>query len=312
MRSRWLDVRGREAPRGSRPADGSVKPPSQGVRSCVVCSCRGADPPTDLAGRTRTSSPCSPPWRCLSYRPSLRPRRASQSKLPPRAGRPRSSAPDGSTAADGRLIVETDNFIEAGTTPDPNPPLRVGFVGQCPDGTFSWGFVQAAPTQFDPDLKNVSVSGTFANVRDNRGGLHTVSVDAGWTGTGPIMTTVNGPGSKRKERSATATATIVFDGNDARQRRRQLPVPRAVHPRRYGEVARGPRPSSVPGRERQPKRASLGVLADGRCVARMDDAAAERLDLLQRGGQIVHREVGQGEGVAGPTTPRMEPNRRGR
>jgi hypothetical protein len=121
--------------------------------------------------------------------------------------------PDGSTAADGRLIVETDNFIEAGTTRDPNPPLRVGFVGQCPDGTFSWGFVQAAPTQFDPNLKNVSVSGTFANVRDNRGGLHTVSVDASWTGTGPVKTTVNGPGSKRKERSATATATIVFDGN---------------------------------------------------------------------------------------------------
>jgi len=121
--------------------------------------------------------------------------------------------PDGSTAADGRLIVETDNFIEAGTTPDPNPPLRLGFVGQCPDGTFSWGFVRAAPTQFDPDFKNVSVSGTFTNVRDNRGGLHTVSVGARWTGTGPIMTTVNGPGSKRKERSATATATIVFDGN---------------------------------------------------------------------------------------------------
>jgi hypothetical protein len=120
--------------------------------------------------------------------------------------------PDGSTAADGRLIVETDNFIEAGTTPDPNPPLRIGFVGQCPDGTFSWGFVQAASTQFDPDLKTVSVSGTFANVRDNRGGLHTVSVAGRWTGTGPITTTVNGPGSKRKERSATATATILFDG----------------------------------------------------------------------------------------------------
>jgi hypothetical protein len=120
--------------------------------------------------------------------------------------------PDGSTAADGRLIVETDNFIEAGTTRDPNPPLRVGFVGQCPDGTFSWGFVRPAPTQFDPNLKHVSVSGTFANVRDNRGGLHTVSVDAQWTGTGPIMTTVNGPGSKRKQRAATATATIVFDG----------------------------------------------------------------------------------------------------
>jgi hypothetical protein len=120
---------------------------------------------------------------------------------------------DGSTAADGRLIVETDNFIEAGTMPDPNPPLRVGFVGQCPDGTFSWGFVRAAPTRFDPDLKFVSVSGTFANVRDNRGGLHTVSVDASWTGTGSVTTTINGPGSKRKERLATATATIVFDGN---------------------------------------------------------------------------------------------------
>jgi hypothetical protein len=121
--------------------------------------------------------------------------------------------PDGTTADDGRLIVETDNFIEAGTTRDPNPPLRVGFAGQCPDGTFSWGFVRPAPTQFDPDLRNVRVSGTFANVPDNRGGLHTVSVDARWTGTGPITTTVNGPGSKRKQRSATATATIVFDGN---------------------------------------------------------------------------------------------------
>ena len=120
--------------------------------------------------------------------------------------------PDGTTAADGRLIVETDNFIEAGTTRDPNPPLRLGFVGQCPDGTFSWGFVQPAPTQFDQDLKNVSLSGTFTNVRDNRGGVHTVSVEALWTGTGPIITTVNGPGSKGKERSATATATIVFDG----------------------------------------------------------------------------------------------------
>jgi hypothetical protein len=120
--------------------------------------------------------------------------------------------PDGSTAADGRMIVETDNFIEAGTTPDPNPPLRVGFVGQCPDGTFSWGFVQPAPTRFDANLKTVRVSGTFTNVRDNRGGLHTVSVDASWTGTGSITTTVNGPGSKSKERAATATATIVFDG----------------------------------------------------------------------------------------------------
>ena len=133
--------------------------------------------------------------------------------------------PDGSTAADGRLIVETDNFIDAGTTPDPNPPLRVGFTGQCPDGTFNWGFVQPAPTQFDPNLKNVSLSGSFANVRDNRGGLHTVSVTASWTGTGAVVTTVNGPGSKRQQRPATATATIVFDGNTLVSSAANFPFP---------------------------------------------------------------------------------------
>ena len=42
----------------------------------------------------------------------------------------------------------------------------------------------------------------------------------------------------------------------------------------------------------------------------MDHAAAERLDLLERLGQIIYGEVGQGEGVARPATPRMDPNRR--
>ena len=49
--------------------------------------------------------------------------------------------------------------------------------------------------------------------KEDAGAVHTVSVDARWTGAGPITTTVNTPGSKRKERSATATATIVFDGD---------------------------------------------------------------------------------------------------
>jgi hypothetical protein len=44
----------------------------------------------------------------------------------------------------------------------------------------------------------------------------------------------------------------------------------------------------------------------------MDHAAAERLDVLQRLSQIIHDEVGQGEGVARPATPRMDPNRRRR
>ena len=122
--------------------------------------------------------------------------------------------PDGSTAADGRMIVETDNFIDAGTPPNPNPPLRVGFTGQCPDGTFSWGFTQPAPTHFAPNLmKNVTASGTFTGVMDNRGETHTVSVDALWNPHGPVRTTVNSPGSKSKERNAKAKATVVFDGN---------------------------------------------------------------------------------------------------
>jgi hypothetical protein len=140
--------------------------------------------------------------------------------------------PDGSTAHDGRMIVETDNFIEAGTTPDPNPPLRVGFTGQCPapDGTtrtFSWGFTRPAETQFDShNLKSASVSGTFANVRDNGGVLHTVSVDARWTGAGPLMTTVNGPGSKRMERTATANVTIIFDGSTLFDGASNFPFPK--------------------------------------------------------------------------------------
>jgi hypothetical protein len=34
-------------------------------------------------------------------------------------------------------------------------------VGLCPDGTFSWGFVQPAPTRFDPDLRNVRATIVF-------------------------------------------------------------------------------------------------------------------------------------------------------
>ncbi len=121
--------------------------------------------------------------------------------------------PDGSTAPDGRLIVETDNFKADGTTPDRNPPLRVGFTGQCPDGTYSWGSTQPARTHWAPDLRRVSVTGMFTGVLDNRGGTHTVSVHALWRGAGRLTTTINGPGSRRMERPATAMATIVFDGN---------------------------------------------------------------------------------------------------
>ena len=40
-----------------------------------------------------------------------------------------------------------------------------------------------------------------------------VSFDVAWTGVGPLETTVNGPGSKRQERQATATGRVTFDGD---------------------------------------------------------------------------------------------------
>jgi hypothetical protein len=120
---------------------------------------------------------------------------------------------DGTAGTDVRMIVETDNFIDAGTTPNPNPPLRVGFQAQCSGRTYSFGFTRAAATQFDPNLKSVTVSGTFPNVVDSEGVSHTITVNTTWTGIGPVQTTVNTSGSKSKKRAATATARILVDGN---------------------------------------------------------------------------------------------------
>ena len=48
--------------------------------------------------------------------------------------------------------------------------------------------------------------------RDNLGGTHEVTFDVTWTAVGPLETTVNGPGSKRQQREATATGGVTFDG----------------------------------------------------------------------------------------------------
>ena len=148
--------------------------------------------------------------------------------------------PDGSTAADGRLIVETDNFIEAGTTPDPNPPLRVGFVGQCPDGTFSWGFVRRGADAVRPEPQERECQ---RHVRKRAGqprraahGFRRRPLDRDRTDHD------HGQRAWLEAQGALGDR----DGDDrlrrqhARRRRRQLPVPRAVHPSRYREVAQAP------------------------------------------------------------------------
>jgi len=48
--------------------------------------------------------------------------------------------------------------------------------------------------------------------RDIFGVAHTVSVDVTWTGVGKVETEVNGPGSKRQQRDATAVGVVIFDG----------------------------------------------------------------------------------------------------
>jgi len=111
------------------------------------------------------------------------------------------------------LLVRSTRDFEAPDTEDPDPTARVQFLAVCPDGTsFSWA-APAAPATITSaeNLKSVTAAGTGI-ARDILGGTHEVSFDVTWTGVGPVETTVNGPGSKRQQREATATGQVIFDG----------------------------------------------------------------------------------------------------
>lgn len=114
---------------------------------------------------------------------------------------------------EGTLLVQSTRDFEAPETEDPEPTVRLQFLAVCPDGTsFSWG-AGAVPATITStsDLKSVTVEGS-ATARDNLGVSHTVDFGVAWTGVGSLETTVNGPGSKRKEREATAAGHVTFDG----------------------------------------------------------------------------------------------------
>ena len=113
----------------------------------------------------------------------------------------------------GTLLVQTTRDFESPDTEDQDPTARVQFQAVCADGTsFSWAAPTAPATiTGTANLKSVTAVGS-AVARDNLGGTHQVSFDVAWTGSGPLETTVNGPGSKRKERAATATGQVIFDG----------------------------------------------------------------------------------------------------
>ena len=87
------------------------------------------------------------------------------------------------------------------------------FLAVCPGGiSFSWGGILPSTITSTDNLKSVHTVGS-GTVRDNSGVSHTVSFDVTYTAVGPLMTEVNGPGSKRMEREATATGQVTFDGN---------------------------------------------------------------------------------------------------
>ena len=119
---------------------------------------------------------------------------------------------DGSTV-EGTLLVQTTRDFESPDNEDDDPSARLQFQAVCPGGiSFTWG-APTAPAMITStaNLKSVTAAGSTA-ARDNLGGTHQVSFDVAWTGSGPLETTVNGPGSKRKERAATATGQVIFDG----------------------------------------------------------------------------------------------------
>ena len=118
---------------------------------------------------------------------------------------------DGSTV-DGTLLVLSTRDFESPATEDQDPTARVQFLAVCPDGSsFSWAAPTAPATITSQPLRSVHAVGS-GTARDNLGGTHQVTFDVSWTGVGPVETTVNAPGSKRKEREATATGRVTFDG----------------------------------------------------------------------------------------------------
>jgi hypothetical protein len=117
------------------------------------------------------------------------------------------------TTVQGTLLVRSTRDFESPDTEDSEPTARVQFQAVCPDGrSFSWAAPTAPATITSTEnLKSVTATGSGI-ARDNLGGTHQISFDVAWTGVGPIATTVNGPGSKRQQREATATGQVIFDG----------------------------------------------------------------------------------------------------
>lgn len=120
---------------------------------------------------------------------------------------------DGSVVQAQLRVVATRDFASPDTE-DADPTARVQYAALCPDGSFSWlGFIPVTIVSSE-NMKSVSVAGS-GTVRDNRGVTHDVTIDVTWTGVGSVTTTTkpfNGGVNIRRQRAATATGTVTFDG----------------------------------------------------------------------------------------------------
>jgi hypothetical protein len=120
---------------------------------------------------------------------------------------------DGSVVQ-GTLLVNPTYDYNAPETVDTNPTTRVQFLAVCPDGSsFSWITRPSASSaiSIDEDLASMTTSGSGTAVEPD-GTIHQVTFDVAWTGVGPLEVSVNGPGSKTKEREAVATGQVTLDG----------------------------------------------------------------------------------------------------
>jgi hypothetical protein len=111
--------------------------------------------------------------------------------------------PDGAVVT-ATLLVRTTRDFEYRDRDDPAPTARVQYQAVCSDGSsFMWVGVVPAEIASTDNLKLVVASGA-GTVRDIFGASHEVSFDVTWTAVGSLETTINGPGSSRKQREAVA------------------------------------------------------------------------------------------------------------
>jgi hypothetical protein len=129
------------------------------------------------------------------------------------------------TCADGSivqatLLVRSTRDFEAPDREDANPTARVQYQAVCPDGTsYGWAGIIPATITSDNGLKSVTATGA-GTVRDIFGVTHQVSFDVRWTGFGELETSVQTTSnqgfsintSTSKQREATATGVVTFDG----------------------------------------------------------------------------------------------------